>query len=214
MIDVVIFGCGGFGREVLQIVRDLAASGAAWHCAGFLVDPGFDVPAEVQGKPVHHDLAHFGAAADLAVLVAIGQPAARRRATEALMQRGVRHFPSIVHPRAWLGQNVFLAEGVIVCAGALITTDIHISAHCHVNIGTTIGHDAWLGAYCTLSPGVRVSGNVTLHEEVEVGSAASLIPGVTVGARSVIGAGAAVVRDIAPDSLAVGVPAKVIRSAS
>lgn len=211
MTKVVIFGCGGFGREVLQIVRDLAASGADWDCDGFLVDPGFETPAMVQGKPVHHDLTQFGPAADLSVLVAIGQPAARKRMTQALVQRGVRNFPTLVHPRAWLGQNVFLGEGVIICAGALITTDIHISAHCHVNIGTSIGHDARLGAYCTLSPGVNVSGRVTLQDEVEIGSSACLIPGVTVGARSVIGAGAAVVRDIGPDSLAVGVPARVIR---
>lgn len=212
MPEVVIFGCGGFGREVLQIVRDLSLVEAEWSCAGFLVDPGFDTPSVVHGKPVYQDLARFGAAADLAVLVAIGQPGARRRATEALIKCGVRHFPSLVHPRAWLGENVVLGEGVIICAGALLTTDIHIAAHCHINIGTSIGHDARFGAYCTLSPGVRVSGKVTLHEEVEVGSAASLIPGVTVGARTVIGAGAAVVRDIASDSLAVGVPAKVIRS--
>lgn len=211
MTNVVIFGCGGFGREVLQVVRDLAATGADWDCDGFLVDPGFEAPAMVQGKPVHHDLAQFGPAGDLSVLVAIGQPAARKRMTQALLQRGVRSFPTLVHPRAWLGQNVFLGEGVIVCAGALITTDIHISAHCHINIGTTIGHDVRLGDYCTLSPGVNVSGRVTLHDEVEIGSSACLIPGVTVGARSVIGAGAAVVRDIGPDSLAVGVPAKVIR---
>ena len=117
-----------------------------------------------------------------------------------------------MHPRAWIGENVQLGQGVVICAGALLTTDIEIDAFSHINIGTSIGHDARIGTYCTLSPGVRLSGGVTLADEVELGSGAVLIPGVQVGPRCVIGAGAVVLNDIAADSLAVGVPAKVIRN--
>ena len=212
MAQVVIFGCGGFGREVLQIVRDLQATGLDWRCAGFLVDPGFATPLALKGLPVTSDLSHFGNAADLRVLVAIGNPASRKRVVERLQRLGVTDFPTIVHPRAWIGENVQLGQGVVICAGALLTTDIKIDAFSHVNIGASIGHDAGLGAYCTLSPGVHLSGGVTVADEVELGSGAVLIPGVRLGARCVIGAGAVVVTDIAADSLAVGVPAKVIRS--
>ena len=47
---------------------------------------------------------------------------------------------------------------------------------------------------------------------MELGSGAVVIPSVRLGARCVVGAGAAVVRDVAADSLAVGVPAKIIRN--
>lgn len=50
-----------------------------------------------------------------------------------------------------------------------------------------IGDDVWLGANVTILPGVRIGNNV------------------------VIGAGAVVTRDIPDDSLAVGVPARVIK---
>lgn len=53
--------------------------------------------------------------------------------------------------------------------------------------GIEIGEDVWIGAGCKILDGVRV------------------------GSGSIIGAGSVVTRDIAPGSVAVGVPAKVIR---
>ena len=44
-----------------------------------------------------------------------------------------------------------------------------------------------------------------------IGGNATILPGVTVGDYSVIGAGAVVTRDIPARSVAVGVPAKVIK---
>ena len=54
--------------------------------------------------------------------------------------------------------------------------------------GITIGHDTWLGA------GVIV------------------LPGITIGEMCVIGAGSVVTKDIPPYSIAVGNPARVIKS--
>ena len=52
---------------------------------------------------------------------------------------------------------------------------------------------------------------VVIHENVWVGSNATILPGVTIGERCVIGAGAVVTRDVPAHSLAVGVPARVVR---
>ncbi|WP_149588808.1 NeuD/PglB/VioB family sugar acetyltransferase [Tabrizicola flagellatus] len=211
MRDLVIFGCGGFGREILQIVLDQNAERPAWRMRGFLVSPEYPAPSTVQGFPVETGIGAFGEATTLAVAVGIGNPAARRKVVVELVAAGVRTFPPLVHPRAWLGRNVRLADGVIICAGALLTTDIELGEHCHVNIGATVGHDAVLGRFSTLSPGVHLSGRVTLGEGVEIGTGACINPGITIGAGAIIGAAAAVVRDIPADCTAVGVPARVIK---
>jgi len=52
---------------------------------------------------------------------------------------------------------------------------------------------------------------VRVCEGADIGANAVLLPGVTVGARSVVGAGAVVVRDIPEGVIAAGVPAKVLR---
>lgn len=53
---------------------------------------------------------------------------------------------------------------------------------------------------------------VTIGDDVWIGGGAIICPGVTIGARTVIGAGAVVVRDVPADVLAVGNPCRVVRA--
>jgi maltose O-acetyltransferase len=52
---------------------------------------------------------------------------------------------------------------------------------------------------------------VSVGDEALVGVGVAIQPHVRIGARSVIGVGSAVVKDVPDDVVAVGVPAKVIR---
>jgi acetyltransferase-like isoleucine patch superfamily enzyme len=52
---------------------------------------------------------------------------------------------------------------------------------------------------------------VVIEEDCWLGTGAIILPGVRVGRGSIIGAGAVVTKDIPPLSLAVGVPARVVR---
>ena len=53
-------------------------------------------------------------------------------------------------------------------------------------------------------------GKIYVREHTFIGTGVIIMPGVTIGKRCVIGAGAVVTRDIPDNSVAVGVPAKVI----
>ena len=52
---------------------------------------------------------------------------------------------------------------------------------------------------------------MTIGHDVWIGHGAVVLPGVTVGTGAVIGAGAIVTKDVAPYTIAVGVPAKPLR---
>jgi len=52
---------------------------------------------------------------------------------------------------------------------------------------------------------------VDIGDNVEIGSSAVILPGVTIGNNSTIGAGAVVTTDIPSNSIAVGIPARVIK---
>ena len=52
---------------------------------------------------------------------------------------------------------------------------------------------------------------VVIKKGARVGLHCMILPGVTIGENSVIGAGAVVVRDIPPNCLAVGIPAKPVK---
>jgi len=210
MHDIIIFGCGGFGREVLQIIHGLNTESPHWNCLGFATDPGIPHPETVHGLPVQESIAALERNMRPQVAIAIASPCVRKRIAERLTVQGY-NFPTLIHPRAWIGKQVSLSEGVIVCAGASLSTDICVGAHVHINLNSTIGHDAVVGAYSTISPGVNISGNVVVDDLCEIGTGAAIIPGVKIGCASVIGAGAAVIREVPSHCTAVGVPARVVK---
>jgi len=53
---------------------------------------------------------------------------------------------------------------------------------------------------------------ITIGDNVWLGSGAIVLPGVRIGANTVVGAGAVVTRDLPPDVVAVGNPARVLRT--
>lgn len=52
---------------------------------------------------------------------------------------------------------------------------------------------------------------VTICDGVWLGARCMILPGVTVGAGAIVGAGAVVTKDVPPNTIVAGVPAKVIR---
>jgi len=50
-----------------------------------------------------------------------------------------------------------------------------------------------------------------IKKGASVGSSSTIMCGITIGENSIIGAGAVVTKDVPPNSIAAGVPAKVIK---
>ena len=115
-------------------------------------------------------------------LIGVGNPASRRSIDERAMTFGRHAFSQVVHSKAVIGRQVHLGQGAVVCAQAVLTTNITAGRHLHVNLGATIGHDCVIGDDVTLAPGVNVSGNVTIGDEVEFGTGAQVLPGRSIGA--------------------------------
>lgn len=211
--NIAIFGCGGFGREVLQIVRDInAAEPGTWTSIAFLVDEGVTASEFVQGVPVFPYRSFLLRNPNVKLVVAIGSSAARYSIVQRIKEEFTVDFVTLVHPRAWLGENVQIGDGSVICAGALLTTDLLLRDHVHVNIGCTVGHDAVLENFVTLNPSVNVSGNCQLADGVEVGTGSILLPKVEIGHWSVIGAGSVVTKSLGKNITAVGAPAREIKS--
>jgi sugar O-acyltransferase (sialic acid O-acetyltransferase NeuD family) len=212
MRDLVIFGVGGHAREVLQTVRAINSVSSTWRCIGFVVDPEYSAPQTLCDLPVRVGIEALRGCADLDVVVAVGDPAGRQQIVERLGSFGMAGFARLIHPRAWIGEGVNLGVGTVVFAGTMITTDVELGAHVHVNLSSTISHDTRIGPFSTLSPGVNIAGGVTIGARVQIGTGASIIPRVEVGDDCVIGAGAVVIRSIPAGVTAAGVPARVLHS--
>jgi acetyltransferase-like isoleucine patch superfamily enzyme len=93
--------------------------------------------------------------------------------------------------------HIFGAGGVHIGARTLISASCNIASITHSEQIATRGR------------GIELP--VVIEEDCWLGAGAIVLPGVRIGRGSIIGAGAVVTKDIPPLSLAVGVPARVVR---
>lgn len=121
------------------------------------------------------------------------------------------------------GRNIFVGSNVIInmnCtfvdnnridigSRVLIASDVKIYTATHSidpsvrNYSTNPNPAYWCRTYAK---------PICVEDEVWIGGGAIILPGVTIGKGSVIGAGAVVTRSIPPYSVAVGSPARVIKT--
>jgi len=208
---LLLFGAGGFGREVANWCQRASWGGRGFELLGLIDD--HLAGGTANGDPVYslQDAAERFPAA--CVLATVGNPQLRERLMGRALEAGLVPTPPLIHPNAdWDPGTVGLGEGVVICAGSILTVNIAVSAHAQINLGCTVGHDTTIGRYCTLSPGTRISGNVILAERVFMGAGAVTVNGIpgtpiVLGADAVVGAGAVVTKNLEPDVTVVGVPA-------
>jgi acetyltransferase-like isoleucine patch superfamily enzyme len=91
----------------------------------------------------------------------------------------------------------------------LITLGNHVSA----TATTFITHDGGAWVFRDKLPKADIFDSIKIGDNVFLGYGTIVLPGITVGNNVVIGAGSVVTRDIPSDCVAVGVPARPIKSA-
>ncbi len=106
------------------------------------------------------------------------------------------------------GDHFVLNQGTILCAFSEITMGDHVLVGEYASIRDN-DHDFRAGLD---KDGSFVSSPIRIGDRVWIGRGCCVTRGVTIGEGSVIGANSVVTRDIPPRSLAVGAPAKVIRT--
>ena len=208
MKRLIIVGAGGFGRELYAWAGQHPDCGGAWELAGFLDDNPDALAAFGRFAPVH-TLAGHKPSADNVYLAGLGMPLLKEKLVAPLIAAGAE-FLTFIHPQALVGARVKLGKGVVVCPGAILSVDIYIGDFAMVNLNCTIGHDASLGPWTSLSAQCDITGHVRVADRVFMGSRASVIPEKSVGSRSIVGAGAVVVRDAPPGVTVVGIPARIL----
>lgn len=218
MKKIYIVGAGGFGREVLWLMKrineEVVKNGkeCEWDFAGFIDDDMSLHGEKMDDYPVLGGCDYLTALSEeVYVVIAVGSAKVKKIVAEKLSALKNIHFATLIDPSVILSDRVQIGEGCIICAGTIMTVDITICNHVIINLDCTLGHDDVVEDYVTIYPSVNVSGNVKIGAESEIGTGVQIIQGKSIGRQSIIGAGAVVVEDIPMKCTAVGSPAKVIK---
>lgn len=212
MKDIAIFGAGGFGREVLALIKEINKVSPIYHIVGFF-DDGHAIGEMINGLPILGKTEEINAwSTDICVAVSIGKPNIKKNIIEKISNPKVR-FPTLIHPNVIIGDPdyVKIGEGCIICAGNMITTNIEIGDFVILNLGCTVGHDTVVRDYAAFMPSCNISGEVLIEEGVYCGTGVKIINQTSIGKYATIGAGAVVIKSIPGHCTAVGVPAQVVK---
>lgn len=228
---LVVFGAGGHGREVLDIVEAVNVVAPTWRVLGVVADTdplGAAVDDHFRSAFRRRGYVYLGPNPDAswgvgrgavpdavpsatAFVIGIGDPAARARIDQRIAsEHGSLYLATLVHPIASLGSDNRIGAGCVIAAGARVTTNVSLGRHVHLNINATVSHDCVVDDYVTCAPGSTVCGDVRIGANTYIGAGATIIQGRRIGRNAKVGAGAVVVDDVADGVTVVGVPARPI----
>jgi sugar O-acyltransferase (sialic acid O-acetyltransferase NeuD family) len=139
-------------------------------------------------------------------------PANRQKVVREAFGAGFRSGFALIDPTAPRSVSLKHGPGLFVNAGCTLGAASQFGEWVFINRGASIGHHARFGDFVSVGPGAVISGTVTLGRGCVIGAGAVVLPELSIGSNSVIGAGSVVTKDVPDNCLALGVPAKVIRT--
>lgn len=201
---LIVIGAGGFGRTVAGLATTDPAHGVDWDVKGFLDNrAGLKTPSSlpILGDPLTYPIAE----GDI-FICALGDPAARRRYSAPLIERGAHFIPLRTDLQA--GERTLTPRGCLFDRRVSLGPDVTLGEFVTILSTTIVGYDVHIGDYCQIGSFVFIGGGAHIGSDVVIHPHATILPGVTVGDGAVIGAGSVVIRNVAPGVTVMGNPAK------
>lgn len=195
---LILVGMGGFGREVVQYLRDdenreqtRANSRVNDHYTkptlAYLDDQDLSAYEQTSGLVGLGSPKDFHPSLNDRLLITVGSTKCRANFWDLLQPRGAK-FHTFIHPTAVVSSTATIAPGTIICPFAMIGHQAEVGENVVVNCYASVGHDAVVGQHSILSPYASVLGQAKLGTECFLGTRATVFPGVRLGANCTIDA--------------------------
>ena len=207
---ICILGPTSSGRVILENFR---ANGREVDC---FVDPNGKFAGDSwAGLPVvkldgRQKLAELKRMGLREFAIVSGAAASRKRLYIGCIENGL--MPAVVtHPTATVLEDVCVGRGCVIGARALIGVGTVLEDNCLIGMGALIDRDCLIGQHVHVGAGTNLGAETVLDECAFVGDGVLTMPNRRVGRNAIVVSGSVVTQDVPPDSIAAGVPARLIR---
>lgn len=207
--EVILYGGTGQAKVVRPIVEHYGSRVVAvFDDTPGLPSPFADVPI-LQGYPAFEKWIVGRDRSRLGFSITIGNPHGHVRVTlhERFVADGLAPV-TLVHPTAFIDDDVEIGAGCQILAGAVVITEARIGRQCIINTRASVDHECVLEDGCEVAPGATLCGLVHMKEGAWVCAGATVLPRTVIGRRAIVGAGAVVRAHVADGSTVVGIPAR------
>ena len=208
----VILGAGGHARVLIDCLQ----TAAIVELVGIL-DPNpdligkeiFGIPiignddmlAELQGKGVDWFVIGLGGT---------GNNRPRIHLFDLACRNGLKPL-TVHHPSAIVSSKAEIGDGAQLLPGCIVNANARIGRNCILNSGSIVEHDCIIGDHVHIATGAKLASTVRVGEGAHIGAGATIRQCIEIGEFAVVGAGSVVVRNVQPNIIVIGVPAKPLK---
>ena len=211
MKKIVLFGAGGLGKEVANMINEINKWKPTYDLLGFVVEKKyFKHNTYVNDLPILGDEEWLLQNKDVLCCCTIANVYQKARIQEYFSAQGIK-FETIIAVSAYVAPFSSIGDGCIIYPYVLVSSNVTIDQGVLLNSYVTIGHDVSIGKYSTVQPATGISGNVKIGEKVSVGGHAFVVPGKKIGDEAVVAAGSIVFSNVKSHTTVLGNPAKRMR---
>jgi 2,3,4,5-tetrahydropyridine-2,6-dicarboxylate N-acetyltransferase len=124
-----------------------------------------------------------------------------------------------IEPGAIIRDMVEIGDHCVIMMGAVLNIGAVIGARTMIDMNVVVGGRAVVGKNCHIGAGTVLAGvieppsadPVIIEDDVLIGANAVVLEGVKVGKGAVVAAGSIVVKNVEPNTVVAGVPAKMLK---
>jgi sugar O-acyltransferase (sialic acid O-acetyltransferase NeuD family) len=207
MKKIIIYGSGGFGREVHQLIDVINHKTQLWNFIGY-IDDSKDSGVIINNKKILGNLSFLNAIdEEVNLVLAIANPQSLFEIKNKILNKNIT-YPNLIHPDIYFDEEFNkIGIGNIITTGCLFTRNIQLGDFNLFNTRVCVGHDNLIGSYNVFQPNTQISGNIAIGNRNFFGVNSLVLASKKIGNDNNIGAGSMLIKNIKDNGTYFGVPA-------
>lgn len=213
MKKIIILGCGGNSRDIVELIAGINAIKKSYEIVGFLDDNKSLHGKKIMNIPVMGDISTASKYLDCTFVNGIYSLNNFQENQKVVKNSGIsdERYETLIHPDAQVASTAKIGKGSVIFQNTVIMSNAVIGNHVNIQPNCVISHDSSIGDFSFVSSTVAAGGYISIGRSVFVGLNSSLREKITIGDNSVIGMGSVVLVDVDADRVVAGSPAKPIK---
>ncbi|MGE5422987.1 MAG: sugar O-acyltransferase [Ignavibacteriales bacterium] len=208
MKKIIIVGAGGYGRELLQWIKDINEVSPRWEIVGFIDDNLQALDGVECDYAIIGTIINWQPKEDEEFALAIGNPKTKEQIVTMMKNKGAV-FADIIHPTATITQFSKYGEGIVMFPYAKLSVNSKVGDYVAI-LSSGVGHDVEIGDYSTISGMCSILPYVKIGKRVFLAANVAITYDIKIADDAYLGIGSIVVKDVAEGQTTFCNPARIL----